>query len=64
MPHSKQVRDDLFELRLRGKREVRIFYIFRKNKVILLSGFLKKTQELPKKEIEKALQKKDEYDII
>lgn len=57
MPHSKKVTDKLFELRIRGKQEVRIFYTFHKDTIILLHGYLKKTQKMPKQEIHQALNK-------
>ena len=56
-PHSKKIRPRLFELRVRGKQEVRILYTFYKGEAILLLGFIKKTERLPKKELESALQK-------
>ncbi|MFC1615767.1 type II toxin-antitoxin system RelE/ParE family toxin [Patescibacteria group bacterium] len=42
MPHSKKINKDLFELRIRGKREIRIIYSFYQNKIILLNAFIKK----------------------
>lgn len=48
MPHSKKISSNLFELRVHGSSEVRIFYTFYKNKIILLSGFIKKTQLIPR----------------
>ncbi len=54
MPHSKKIENNLFELRIRGKQEARIFYIFRQEKIILLHGFIKKKQKIPAKEIKKA----------
>lgn len=56
-PHSKKVRGKLFELRVRGVQEVRIFYAFHKSYIVLLHGFIKKSQKVPKKEISKALAK-------
>ena len=56
-PHSKKITNNLFELRVRGKQEIRIFYTFNKNKAILLHGFIKKTQKIPRKEINIALMK-------
>ena len=56
-PHSKKIEKNLFELRIRGKQEVRIFYTFHKGEVILLYGFVKKSQRIPKKEIEIARHK-------
>jgi phage-related protein len=57
MPHSKKVNKDLFELRVRGKQEVRIFYSFDQSRIILIHGFVKKSQKLPKKEIQIAIKK-------
>lgn len=54
MPYSKQMGLNLFELRIRDKQEVRIFYCFWKNEAILLHGFLKKTQKTPQRELKKA----------
>ncbi len=51
MPHSKHLSDGLLELRVRGTRELRIFYTFHKNKAYLLHAFIKKTQKTPEKEI-------------
>lgn len=55
MPHSKRVQDNLFELRVRGAQEIRIFYCFYKSYVVLLHGFIKKSQRIPKKEIRVAI---------
>lgn len=58
MPHSKKVDHGLFELRIRGQQEIRIFYIFKNNKTILIHGFVKKSQKTPQKELKVARQKK------
>jgi len=42
MPHSRKIRDGIFELRIRGKQEIRILYSFRNDEAILLNGFIKK----------------------
>lgn len=52
MPHCKKVTNSLYELRIRGKEEIRIFYFIRERKIYLLHVFKKKTQKIPKKEIE------------
>ncbi len=57
LPHSKKVVSDLFELRIRGKQEVRIFYTFWKGNVIMLHGFVKKTQIIPRREINQAIRR-------
>ena len=56
-PHTKKVSKHLFELRVSGKQEVRIFYSFHKSQIFLLHGFIKKSQKIPQREIKVALQK-------
>lgn len=57
LPHSKKVARYLFELRVRGTQEVRILYAFDKGATVLLHGFVKKSQKIPRKEIRAALDK-------
>lgn len=57
MPHTKRIFGQLFELRVRGRQEIRIFYTFYKNKIVLLHGFVKKSLKIPQKEINNALVK-------
>ncbi|SRR3989339_2027370 len=57
MPHSKKIKNQLFELRIKGSQEVRIFYTFRKDTATLLHGFLKKSKRIPPNEIKIACQK-------
>ena len=59
LPHSKMILRGIFELRIYGSQNVRIFYAFSKNKAILLHGFIKKTPRIPKKEI--GIAKKTEW---
>lgn len=47
LPHSRHLAGGLLELRVRGKREVRIFYCFYKHRAVLLHAFIKKTPENP-----------------
>ena len=55
MPHSKPLGDGLYELRVRGRQEVRILYVFAiGHTIFLLHGFLKKTQIIPKRELDLA----------
>ncbi|MBI4437898.1 type II toxin-antitoxin system RelE/ParE family toxin [Candidatus Uhrbacteria bacterium] len=59
MPHSKKIDTSLFELRIRGVQEVRFLYTFRKGEiVIVLHGFVKKSQKLALKERKLAQQRK------
>jgi phage-related protein len=59
MPHSKHIDNGLLELRIRGKREIRIFYCFSKNKAVLLHACVKKTQKTSAKELNKAMAAKN-----
>ena len=59
LPHSKALGSGLYELRIRGKEELRIIYCFGKQKTIyLLHGFKKQTQKVPLKELDIALRRK------
>jgi phage-related protein len=61
MPHAKPMGKGMYELRVRGKQEVRIFYVFVKGSTIyLLHAFQKKTQETPKRELELARSRQSE----
>lgn len=58
MPHSKALGSGLYELRIRGKEEIRIFYCFAVDRTIyLLRAFKKQTRQTPKKELEIALER-------
>lgn len=63
-PHSKYLRNDLFELRIQVASNIsRIFYFFfDEKKIILTNGFIKKTQKTPPREIERALKYKSDYE--
>jgi hypothetical protein len=64
MPHSKKIGGRLFELRIRGKQEVRLIYTFQNNQAVLLHGLVKKTQKIAKKELKAAYCKLDVLDNI
>jgi len=57
MPHSKRLEPNLYELRVRGKEEIRIIYGFVEKTIYLLSGFKKQKHKTPRKEIETARQR-------
>jgi phage-related protein len=57
MPYSKSLGNGLFELRIRGQQEIRVFYTFSDGIAILLHCFIKKTQTTPRREIKIALVK-------
>ena len=50
-PFSRKIGDKLFELCVRGKIEVRVFYTFHNCAAVLIHGFVKKTQKTPKREV-------------
>ena len=54
MPHSRHMSDGLLELRVRGTREIRLFYCFHKEKAVLLHAFIKKAQKTQGKELTRA----------
>ena len=51
MPHSKKLTRELYELRIRGRQELRIIYCFVKEDICLIHAFLKKSQKTPAKEL-------------
>ena len=56
--------EGLYEIRVQSGRDIfRIFCFFDKGKlVVTINGFQKKSQKTPKKEIERAIKIKDEYE--
>jgi len=59
-PHAKYAGDDIFELRFTGKEGgIRILYFFfHRDQVILTNGFIKKTDKLPQREKEVAIERR------
>lgn len=57
MPYSKKLNKELYELRIKGKNEIRILYYFKGQKCYLLHAFLKKTRKTPLREIDTANQR-------
>jgi len=57
MPHSRRLTDNLYELRIRGRQEIRITYAFIKRDIYLLHAFKKQKQKTPSKEIDVALKR-------
>jgi phage-related protein len=62
-PHAKYVGDDIFELRFTGKEGgIRILYFFfHRDKVIFTNGFIKKTDKLPSREKETAVERRKTF---
>ena len=53
-PHTKKLTGKLFELRSRGRQEIRLIFCYKDSKIFVLTGFVKKTQQTPRAEIERA----------
>ncbi len=54
MPHSKALGGGLFELRIVGLTHIRFIYTFYKNKIWMLHACVKKTNRLPKSDLDYA----------
>ena len=54
MPHTRALRDGLFELRVKSKEGIaRVFYCtVIEHKIVVLHSFVKKTQKTPLKELQ------------
>lgn len=62
-PYVKHIRKDIWELRIRFSSDIsRIFYfIWQSDTIVLLHGFVKKTQKTPPHEIEVAYKRMKDY---
>ena len=62
-PYAAYLRDDIYELRATvGSNTTRVLYFFFvERRIILTNGFVKKTDEVPPAEIEKAIKYRDEF---
>lgn len=54
MPHVKSLQRGMHELRIRGQQEVRVFFVFHHDEIVVLHGFIKKTSKTPSAEWETA----------
>jgi len=54
-PDAKKIDRNLYELRIRGKESIRIFYTKTSEGYILLHAFKKKTQKIPRRELKLAV---------
>ena len=62
LPHTRKIEKGLFELRVKGKEGIaRVFFCTKiGKKIIMLHSFIKKSQKIPKREIEIARKRKKE----
>ena len=65
MPLVRSLGNKLWEIRsdLRNKRIARIIFCMWKSTIILLHGFIKKSQRTPKQDLELALRRKNDIEV-
>ena len=63
MPFSRSLGLGLFELRVRGTQEVRLFYTFHGGGVVCLHGFVKHGRKIPMSEFSIARQRQKELEM-
>lgn len=63
---TEHIRDGLFELRTKfGSDITRVFYFFfAGQKIVVTGGFIKKSQKAPRREIERALRCKRDWEEV
>lgn len=63
LPHTKKLSGlPLWEIRILGKDNIRVIYVTRhEHTIVVLHGFIKKTQETPLKEIATAMKRLGEW---
>lgn len=54
MPHAKAIGNGMMELHVRGTQEVRLLYVLNRETAIILHAFVKKTDEIPRRDLETA----------
>ncbi len=54
MPYSKKIENHLYELRVKNIQNIRVFYTFHQNAIILLHIIAKKSSKLLQKDLETA----------
>lgn len=64
MPVCRPMRDRLFEVRstITGNRIARVLFCIHRGNIVLLHGFVKKTQKTPEADLEMALRQKREIE--
>lgn len=62
-PQSKHLEDGIFELRtVQGNNIVRILFFYDRGRIVVLTnGFVKKQQRAPRREIELAIRRREQY---
>ena len=57
MPHVRHLIGKLSELRIRGRQEIRLIFVIIDNQIVILHGFIKKTNQTPDREIDISLER-------
>jgi len=64
MPDSKSLGNGLFELRIVGRSNIRILYVFHNNKSYLIHGFIKKIWKINIRDIKYARNTQKEIKLL
>ena len=64
MPYCRPLKDGLYEVRsnISSQRIARIIFFIKTNEMILLHGFIKKSQKTPKPDLDLAIKRKKEVE--
>ena len=62
LPHVRHLGQGMFELRIRDRQEVRLFFAYRDGRVMILHGFQKKTMQIQKHELDLARKRLSSFD--
>ena len=57
MPYVKKINREIWELRIRGSIQLRVMYTIVNNKVYVLHWFIKKSNKLPKRDLDTAVKR-------
>jgi phage-related protein len=57
MPYSKKIEKDIYELRISSIQNIRIFYTFYENSIVVLHAIKKTTQKLELRDLKTARQR-------
>ena len=63
MPQARYIEDGIWELRTKQSTNISriLYFTFAQDKIILLNGFVKKTQKTPPEEIDRAKRYRDDH---
>lgn len=64
MPFSRSLGAGLCELRIRGFKEIRLFFVFHEDEAVILHGYIKQSRRTPKHELNVARRKQKELDHV